>query len=96
MRRAARTDENQIQLVSQLRGQGYSVVSLSAVGKGVPDLLVGYNGKNYLFEVKDPDKSPSQRKLTPDQIKFHASWEGQISVIEEINDAIEIIEADDA
>ena len=37
MRRAARTDANQAAIVDALRSVGCSVVSLSAVGKGVPD-----------------------------------------------------------
>lgn len=41
MRRAARTDANQTAIVEALRKCGASVQSLAAVGKGVPDLLVG-------------------------------------------------------
>jgi len=28
------------------------------------------------MEVKDGDKSPSQRKLTEDQLKWHREWNG--------------------
>lgn len=32
------------------------------------------DGKVYLIEAKDPDKPPSARKLTPQQVKFHERW----------------------
>lgn len=81
MRKAARVDANQEQVVSVLRGYGASVQTLAAVGKGVPDLLVGYRGRNYLLEVKDGNKSASQTKLTPDQQDWHLQWKGDKPVI---------------
>ena len=74
--RAARTDANHIQVVSALRAAGATVQSLAGVGKGVPDLLVGYRQTTLLMEVKDGHKSPSQRKLTEDQLKWHGAWNG--------------------
>ena len=76
MRRAAKIDANQEQVIKALRSVGAVVQSLAAVGKGVPDLLVGYQGKTILFEVKDGNKPPSARKLTEDQIKWHGAWRG--------------------
>ena len=38
---ASRVDSNQPEIVATLRGMGCSVQHLHAVGKGVPDLLVG-------------------------------------------------------
>jgi Holliday junction resolvase len=74
--RAARTDANHVQVVSALRAAGATVQSLAGVGKGVPDLLVGYRQTTLLMEVKDGHKSPSQRKLTEDQLKWHREWNG--------------------
>lgn len=76
MRRAARTDANHEEIVKALRAVGASVQSLAAVGHGVPDLLVGYQGKTILMEVKDGKKSPSKRELTEDQVKWIDSWTG--------------------
>lgn len=81
MRKAAKVDANQTQVVSVLRGYGASVQSLAAVGKGVPDLLVGYRGKTYLLEVKNGNKFASQTKLTPDQQDWHLQWKGDKPVI---------------
>lgn len=54
---------------------------LHTVGRGCPDLLVGFNGTNYLFEVKDGEKPPSQRKLTPDEDAWHFMWLGRVEVV---------------
>lgn len=74
MRRAAKVDANQVQVVSALRAAGVLVLSLAALGKGVPDLLCAFHGRLVLLEVKDGHKVPSARKLTADQIEFHKEW----------------------
>jgi Holliday junction resolvase len=76
MRRAARVDSNQDQVVEALRAAGATVQSLAAVGQGVPDLLVGFQGQTLLIEVKNGRKPPSQRQLTEDQLKWHGAWRG--------------------
>jgi len=76
MRRAARTDGNHEEIVKALRAVGATVQSLAAVGHGVPDLLVGYQGKTILMEVKDGTKSTSKRQLTEDQVKWIDAWSG--------------------
>ena len=81
-----RTDNNHTEIVSALRAHGATVQSLAAIGKGCPDLLVGYHGSNYLLEVKDGKKSPSHRKLTPDEQYFIDMWRGQVCVVTSVND----------
>lgn len=81
MRRAAKIDANQEQVVSALRSAGATVQSLAAIGKGCPDLLVGYNGFTFLMEVKDGNKPPSARVLTPQQQEWHRNWRGSSLVI---------------
>lgn len=71
MRRSARTDDNHSEIVSALRQCGAFVTSLAAVGKGCPDLLVGFRGRWMLIEVKNGKKSPSRRDLTDWQKDFH-------------------------
>jgi Holliday junction resolvase len=75
-RRAAKVDANHAQVVSALQAAGAKVLSLAAVGDGVPDLLVGFRATLLLIEVKDGDKSPSRRGLTEKQKTFHAEWAG--------------------
>ena len=88
MRRAARVDRNQEEIVKALRAVGASVQSLAAIGNGCPDLLVGYQKKNILMEVKDGKKPPSQRTLTPDQEKWHDAWSGaKVYVVDSVQAA---------
>ena len=78
--RARKIDANQNEIVKKLRKHGCSVAVTSALGHGFPDLLVGYNGVNYLIELKDGSKPPSQRNLTPLECEFISTWRGLISV----------------
>ena len=81
MRRAAKVDANQREVVAVLRDAGATVQLLHAVGEGCPDLLVGYRGGNYLLEVKDGSKPPSAQKLTPQQEIWHRDWRGHRVVV---------------
>lgn len=92
MRRAARIDDNQKEIVRALRSiPGVTVVSLAAVGRGVPDILVGRAGKNYLLEIKDSAKPPSERKLTPAEQEFHDKWTGHCAVVMSVNEALSVV-----
>ena len=84
----ARVDANQAALVKLFRKLGFSVQHLHAVGRGVPDLMLGAHGRNYLVEVKDGAKKPSDRKLNPAQVAWHAEWRGQVAVIESEESAL--------
>lgn len=90
MRRAA-VDANQAEIVDALRGVGATVQPLHTVGKGCPDLVVGFRGQTYLIEVKDGRKAPSDRKLTAAQVEWHGGWKGQVAVAENVNDALRVI-----
>lgn len=92
-RRAARVDANQIDIVRTLRGAGASVQSLAAHGQGVPDILVGFRGLNFLMEIKDSAKQPSKRQLTVDESQWHQAWQGQIAVVLTPLDALKVIGA---
>lgn len=81
----ARVDNNQKEIVSALRAEGYEVLHLHAVGKGVPDILVSTGTEMTLVEIKG-----EKGKLTPDQVKWHGEWTGKpILIVRSIDDAIE-------
>jgi Holliday junction resolvase len=84
MRRAAHVDEQQAEIVAALRAVGASVVSLASVGKGCPDLLVGYCGRNTLLEVKDPKR---RNRLTAAQVDWHRLWKGRVAVVTTVDEA---------
>lgn len=88
MRRAAKTDDNQQEIVSALRKAGCSVAVTSNVHDGFPDIAVGRAGKTYLLEIKDSKKPPSARKLTEDQERFHANWRGHVAVVNTVEQAL--------
>lgn len=81
--KAAKIDNNQREIVEALRGIGASVEITSQVGKGFPDLAVGFRGNTYLLEVKGP-----KGKLTPDQVRFHQAWNGHIAVVRTVDEAL--------
>jgi hypothetical protein len=89
--RAKKVDLNQMEIVATLRKIGATVQSLATVGNGCPDLLVGFQGINYLMEVKDGDKVPSAQKLTPDQVKWHIEWCGEVHIVRSVDDAFQIL-----
>lgn len=91
VRRAARVDENQSEIVASFRAMGCSVADTSAVGDGFPDLVVGKFGITVLVEVKNPRKIPSKRRLTPDQKDFHDEWNGSITIVETLDDVIDLV-----
>jgi len=94
VRYAKRTDDNHESVVRALRlilAKNGSVHDLSGAGRGTPDIMVGYQGRNFLFEIKDGTKSPSRRKLTPAQQRFHRGWRGQVDTIETAAEAMEVI-----
>ncbi len=87
-RKASRVDRNQSEIVLALRKAGATVQHLHTVGQGCPDILAGYQGRNILFEIKDGEKKPSERKLTPDEVKWHSAWNGQVSIVLSAEDAL--------
>ena len=86
MRTAARSDANQREIVEALRRVGATVEVLSDVGRGVPDLLVGWRSVNYLLEVK-----ASKGALTETQTIWHTLWSGQVSVVRTVDEAFDAI-----
>ncbi len=91
MRKAAKIDANQKQIVEALRQAGCTVQSLATVGKGCPDLIVGRDGRNFLVEVKDGAKVPSARKLTDDEKRWHENWSGQVCIVENVDEALRLV-----
>lgn len=80
--RARRTDDNLSAVVAAYRKLGFSVW----VCNSMVDCVVGYGGIAELVEVKDGDKPPSARKLTPAQIAFRKTWTGGVRLIQSLDD----------
>ena len=90
--RNGRVDANQTKIVKALRAHGVTVFPTSDIGRGFPDLIVNspYTKRIYFMEVKDGNKPPSQRKLTPAQVKFHShpAWEKYCCVVKNVDEAL--------
>lgn len=86
----SKVDANQKEIVAALREIGATVQHLHGVGSGCPDLLCGFAGQNILLEVKDGDKPPSARKLNKWQQKWHDEWNGQVAVVNSIDEALKV------
>lgn len=90
MRRAAKVDANQTEIIAAFRKAGASVKPVHVV-KGFVDIVVGINGQNMLVEIKDGAKVKSKRKLTPMEQEFHDGWKGQIHIVESVDDVAAIL-----
>lgn len=93
MRRAARIDANQPEIVAALRDVGASVALTHQLGGGYPDLTVGYRGVSYLIEIKDGNQPPSKQQLTKAEERFHQSWGGQVAIVTSAEEALRVIGA---
>lgn len=83
-----RVDENQKQIIHTFIALGASVLNLSRVGEGCPDILIGYRNQSVLCEIKRNEKAP----FTEPQIKFMQNWRGgAVSRIDSVDAAIRLI-----
>ena len=92
MRKKARVDANQKEIVKQLRDLGVSVLHTHQLGRSAPDLILGYRNENFMIELKDGNKTKSQQKLTPDEIKFQCEWGGNYAVCNSIEQILTTID----
>jgi Holliday junction resolvase len=93
-RRAPRTDRTQAAIVALLRASGFSVHSLAGQAGGCPDLVAGRHGVTHLIEVKDGERPPSQRRLTPDQVRWHRAWLGApVVILSDLDEAAQWVTA---
>lgn len=67
-----RTDANHAEVIGWFELLGCTVLDLSQVGGGCPDIAVGLIGRTLLVEIKTEDGS-----LLPSQKTFNARWRGE-------------------
>lgn len=93
MRRAARIDENQPDIVKALRQIGAAVTPLHRVGGGVSDLLVSFRQKWFVLEIKNPMKPKADQELTPDQKKWIGLQHAPVFTVRSSVEAINFLQA---
>ena len=89
MRKRARVDSNQSEIVKALRSIGCSVLPTHQLGAGAPDIAVGLRGHTLFLEIKDGDKPPSEQQLTQDEQRFMREWRGHYAVVHNVIEAID-------
>jgi hypothetical protein len=82
-----KTDSNQKDIVDALRKYGCSVTPTHMVGKGFPDLAVGFRGSTVLLEVKGKGKLLNNKEAS-----WFGSWKGQAMVVYSPEGAIMVVE----
>lgn len=83
---AKKVDSNQKEIVQMLRNFGASVVDTHSVGKGCPDIFVGYKWKIYAFEIKSEGGF-----LTPAEYEWRENWKGNYYIVHNIEEALQIL-----
>ena len=83
---ARKVDRNQAEIVSALRQVGASVLVLSRVGQGCPDLAVGIRGETYFMEIKTV-----RGALTPAEHEFMERWRGHYAIVRTPEEALKAI-----
>lgn len=86
-----RTDSNQNEVFKVFRQMGCTVLNLSNLGGCCDGLVAVSLDRQFLVEIKDGSKPPSQRKLTPAEAKFHDEWKGELYIINNIYEAIALV-----
>lgn len=86
---SSRTDANQSRIIAALRAAGATVTVLSKVGSGCPDIIAGWHGHNYFFEIKN--LTGRGNRLTDAQTKWINRWAGQIAVVYNEQDALAVL-----
>tara|TARA_R110000796_G_scaffold139317_2_gene255418 strand:+ start:433 stop:720 length:288 start_codon:yes stop_codon:yes gene_type:complete len=89
-RTAHRVDSNQQAIVKKLRSCGISVQT------NMDDILVGYKGKNFQFEIKDPktlkkDGNFKAGTIKPSQVELKKNWKGHYSIVTTFEQILEDI-----
>lgn len=87
----AKKDANHKPIADGLVALGCSVLDLSAVGGGCPDLLVSHRGVLYLLEIKNRKTGYGRRGLNPLQRVWHQTWRGTVHVVEDLDDALSVL-----
>lgn len=92
-RRKDKVDNNQAKIVSDLEKlPGITVET------GHDDILVGYNGKTFWFEIKNPDRCRSEKTgklldscLKDDQKRIKETFTGQYDIVFSVGEILVII-----
>jgi len=76
MKYGVKKDANHNEVVDALKKAGAYVLDMSHVGRGFPDLIVGFQSKTILMEIKNSKTSYGKKGLNKNQLKWKEHWLG--------------------
>ena len=85
MRRAAKRDLNEPEIIAALEAVGCDVLRATDV-----DLIVGRAGRNYLLEVKRV-KRATESRIRPIQRRLRDTWHGQYAIVTTAQEALQAV-----
>lgn len=71
-----KSDANHRPIVEALKKLGASVLQIQGVGQGAPDILVGWQGRDILMEIKT-----EKGRVQGNQKLWHRGWSGTPPVV---------------
>lgn len=86
----SRVDKNQKEIVAALEMAGVCVMDLSALRRGIPDLLAATKHKTAMLEVKNPNWAYGRAGLNKFQKAFADGWPGEIYVVTSAEEALAV------
>lgn len=87
---ARKVDKNHGDIVECARKNGITVIDCSRFGEGFPDTVFVFKKICVLVEIKEGSNIPSKRKLTKDQRKFFDKFTSYITVVENIEQTVNL------
>jgi hypothetical protein len=94
MRRAAKVDRNQPEIIAALRKAGAHVIPTHQL-KNAFDCLVFYCGRTMVVEIKDGTKPPSAQRLTDGERKCRDAIESRhvkYHIITSVDEALQMLD----
>jgi Holliday junction resolvase len=80
-----KVDGTQADIIKALRDAGCSVEMIQSATRraGIPDLLVGRDGRNYLLEVKAlvGKRDPKAKPMSAAQVAWWENWRGEGALV---------------
>ena len=86
MRRAARVDSNQVEIVEAFRAAGCDVLHTHQLGQGAPDLFVAFSGIWLAIEVKT-----QHGKLTEAQETLYSGLKTRPRIVRNVEEVAETV-----
>jgi hypothetical protein len=91
MKMRGRKDNNHDAIKEAFEKNGCDVLDLSAMGQGVPDLLVHYAYVWHAVEVKNPKTSYGRKGLNKNQLALRDRVGGSIEIVKTIEEAFAMV-----